>query len=403
MDAKHYDIVIVGAGLVGSSLVRALAQQDLRIALIEAHSSQTQSQSARADDRALALSVSSQRYFQAIGLWSELIPHASPIHHVHISNRGRFGFARLPKEELGHPALGYVIGATPLSQIVQHSFSGQSNLDVYQPATLTKVQTHAKQVQLQLQTDSGAFNIHSRLLVMADGGHSRDLLPLAVETHDFGQAALICNVDVNQEHHGKAYERFTDNGPLALLPLKGRRYAVVWTLDSQTLSDYLALDDSAFLQALQQQFGWRAGQFTRAAPRSSWLLRQEYMPSPGTGRILCVGNAAHKMHPVAGQGLNLGLRDIAVLAELLTDTNLTMPSLVQQYLRQRLPVQQRLLKRTTLLVNSFSNTQAGMGLLRNLGLLALDHTPPLKTWTMRYLTGLEDSHSRLLRGLALNA
>ena len=397
----EYDLVIVGAGLVGSSLVRALAGQPLRIAIIEAHSAQSQDKIAATDDRALALSLSSVNFFQALGLWQALAAHSCAIKQVHISNKGHFGFARLSQQDLGYPALGYVIGAAALNQVVQHCFSQQDNVTLYQPATLMQINTQAQGVVLSLQMADEQVQISSRLLVMADGGHSRSLLPLAVESHDFEQAALICNVQVSKAHDGQAYERFTDTGPLALLPLSGRRYAVVWTLASQMLADHLALDEAAFLQALQRQFGWRAGQFVSVGQRSSWLLRQEYMPQPGVGRVVCVGNAAHKMHPVAGQGLNLGLRDIALLAELLTQADLTMPSLVQHYLRSRVPVQTALLQRTTLLVNSFSTPQAGVALLRNLGLLGLDHLPPLKNWSMRYLTGLEDSHSRLLRGLAL--
>jgi len=402
MTTSHYDLYIIGCGLVGAALLRALADQDLSIAVVEAREVSSASTPPPEDDRAIALSLSSQRFFDAVGLWPTLAAYASPIKQVHISNQGHFGLARLDHRELQQAALGYVLPATRLSQQLQQSVQNLSNVSRYQPATLISINEHATHLALALQTaDKTTTLIHTRLLIMADGGQSRELAGLNIKQKQFDQAAIVTNLSISQAHNGVAYERFTTSGPLALLPLKGNRCSLVWTLPKDQYQAYLELSDIDFLHRLQQQFGWRLGELSHCGKRSAWQLTQHYLPQPGRGRMICIGNAAHQLHPVAGQGLNLALRDIAYLADLLVNSKKDSLALVRDYVQQRGAIQMPLIKSTALLIDLFSNDQAGLTLLRNAGILGLDQCRVLKVAVMRYLTGLEDSQANLLRGLPL--
>jgi 2-octaprenyl-6-methoxyphenol hydroxylase len=402
-----YDVLIVGGGQVGASLARAIAGSGLRIAVIEALPAQAPAQPSY-DDRVIALGWGSRRILEGIGLWADLAASAEPIRRVHISDRGHFGFARIGCREAGVEALGYVLPARDLGRVLHQGLDGL--VDLYCPARLLDFRLGAERVDAALELDRQTLSLQARLLVAADGGDSpvRERLGFQAREWSYGQTAVIANVTPVRPHQGVAYERFTDSGPLALLPMTEGRCSLVWTQRDDAVEALLALDDQAFLRALQARFGQRLGCFARVGRRASYPLRQLLVGDPVRPRLALIGNAAHTLHPVAGQGFNLGLRDVAVLAELLVEQASAgadpgaMP-LLARYREWRRPDQNALALVTDGLVRLFSNPLLPLRLGRNLGLLGFDLLPPLKQAAARRFMGLGGRLPRLGRGLPLVA
>lgn len=402
---SDFDIVIAGGGLAGSTLACALASTGARIAVIE--SSAAAAQQPSFDDRAIALAYGSKRIFDGIGLWRAIAPGATPITNIHVSERGGFGFAHLDAVEERVPALGYVVLARELGGAITRQLGG-SGITRLSPATVVDFAEHGEQLGVNIVADGDQRQLRTRLLVAADGGESLIRQQLAIKTRcwDYGQTAIVSNVMPGISHGNIAYERFTPSGPLALLPMTDNRYGVVMAVAAASRDAVMALDDAAFLSLLQRRFGFRCGRFSRIGRRISYPLRL-MMASKAVGpRIALVGNAGHALHPVSGQGFNLGLRDIAVLAELLAAAlrqrqDPGAPQLLEDYQRRRLPDQQRVALLTDGLVRLFSNPLGAASVGRNLGMLAADMLPGVRHAIARHAMGLGGIHSRLARGLAL--
>jgi 2-octaprenyl-6-methoxyphenol hydroxylase len=402
-----YDLIIAGGGMVGAGLARALAGSGLRLAVLEAVTADAPRQPSY-DERVIALSWGSRLILQGIGRWDAMAAAAEPIRRIHISDRGRFGVTRLDCADHALPALGYVVTAHAIGQALLAEVDRQPDLDWIAPARLLDFRADHHQVRISADTPDGRRHLTARLLVAADGGDSpvRQQLGVPVQTWSYRQQAVIANVTPVLHHAGIAYERFTDTGPLALLPMTGGHCSLVWTQPDPAVAACLSLDDATFLSRLQERFGDRLGRFLQVGRRSAYplrLLRVQEMLGP---RAVLIGNAAHTLHPVSGQGLNLGLRDLALLAEVLHQARRQREdpgaaAVLRRYAAGRRQDQARVALITDTLARLFVNPLAPVRLARALGLLALDLAPPLKREVTRQFLGLTGSQPRLARGLPL--
>ncbi len=400
----EYDLVIIGGGLVGGSLACALSRTDLRVCVVEAVPVQSDAQPSY-DERVIALSWGSRRIFEGIGLWPAIEPGAEPIRHIHISDRGRFGFARLDHREEGVDALGYVAPARLLGRAIQDGLAG---VDLLCPARLLGFRVQPDQVDLEVSVDGESRLMRTRLLVAADGGDSgvRKRLGLAAQEHNYGHDALITTVTPEHPRPGVAFERFTDTGPLAFLPMTESRYSVVWTAREDQTPELLDLSGEAFLGRLQARFGYRMGRFAHPGRRFAYPLKLMLTRESVRPRLVLIGNAAHTLHPVAGQGFNLGLRDVAALAEVLADAVFEGgdpggDATLDAYRRLRGRDQQTAAAATDLLARTFVNPLLPVRWARDLGMLGLDLTPGLRHMVARHFMGMGGSQPRLARGLPL--
>jgi len=403
------DVLIAGGGMVGASLAVALAGLPLRVRLVETFPVGSPGQPSF-DARTTALSRSSQHILRALCLWPALDASATPIRKIHISERGRLGTAVIDANEDGGEPLGYVIENRLLGAELWRVLAGSANITVHSPASVTTVSESDGALQVEVEQGGATIAVRTRLLVVADGARStlRTSLGIAARARPYGQVAIVGNVSVGQPGTGTvAYERFTANGPLALLPAGDKRYVFVLTRRDAVADAVQALPDPAFLELLQQEFGFRLGRFQRVGVRSRYPLELVEAETVTTRRVVVVGNAAHGLHPVAGQGYNLGLRDAAALAELLaaemrrTDA---VPdpggeSLLSGYADWRRPDQRKVVAFTDGLIRLFD--RAGLGPLRGLGLLLFDSVPGAKRLLARETMGLAGRRTRLARGLRL--
>lgn len=405
-----YDVLIVGGGMVGASLACALGQTGLRVALAEARQADAAQQSAELDTRSIALAEGTRRIFETLGIWDDLAEHAAPIRHVHISDRGRFGATRLDAAEYGFAALGHVADIRVLEQTLARHAAAQANVEWLCPATLRQLAVTPDHVEVSLDVDGAERSLRAALVVAADGVRSavREQLGIAATRWDYGQTAVIANLETERPHRDTAYERFTDSGPVALLPLPAReeaerRCGVVWTVRSGVAQQVMDYSEAEFRQAVQERFGFRLGAFRRVGARQAYPLALTRAREHVRPRVALIGNAAHTLHPVAGQGFNLGMRDVAVLAELLAEASADVGdwALLQRYARWRERDQRTMIAFTDSLVRVFTNPLPGIGLARDLGLLAVDLVPPLKSLLTRHTMGMAGRLPRLARGLKL--
>jgi 2-octaprenyl-6-methoxyphenol hydroxylase len=409
--------------MVGASLAVALGDTGLSVMLIESVTPGTSTQPSF-DDRTTALGNASRRIFEALGVWAHIAPQASPIRTIHVSDAGRFGFARLKAEEQGIEAFGFIVTNRTIGAALWAKLSDVKGVTLRVPAHTESVEIGADGVSITLIDDrTGAKEIISaRLVVAADGAHSsvRTAARIDAEVEDYDQVAMVANVAADRTHDGTAYERFTQAGPLALLPLHDGSWGVVWSAQPAQSARLLALSDSAFLDELQTTFGWRAGRFTKIGKRASYPLKLSRAVTTVATRSVLIGNAAQALHPVAGQGFNLGLRDAAMLAELLAATQRTAsvtsptpgesgaantdpgsPELLARFEAWRSGDRSGVIRFTDGLIKLFGDKRPGMGLARNLGLLMFDLAPPAKSALARVSAGFAGPAPRLSRGLSL--
>lgn len=424
---KHYDIVIAGGGLVGGSfalLLNTLAEgSGLRVLLLDAAMPSVNTTSSEDfDARSTAVSAGSQLIYEQAGLWPALAQQATAIRDIHVSDRGHFGATRLRSSELDVDALGYVLENHHFGKVLHQALDNRIDLDYVTPASVSHIQPVPAGVHLKVSAHSEGEDteqqIEASLLVLADGGRSGlcQQLGITMQQHKYGQKALICNIAFEKAHEGRAFERFTDTGPLAVLPLSdhgsGRtrqhRGALIWTLtdasseavtaDELCADAVMALPDERFIASLQQRFGWRLGRITHAGARSLYPLslvtaREQIRPG-----IVLLGNVAHTLHPVAGQGLNLALRDARSLAELIVAAKhagspLGEMATLTRFLQAQAADQQQTISFSDLTTRLFSNKQPALALGRNAGLLLMDVLPPARNWFARQAMGMADRRS----------
>ena len=404
---NHFDLIIIGGGLAGASLACALKDTSLKIAVVEAFELNTDSQPCY-DDRTVALSYGSRCIFDAMGVWSSLAPFAEAIDTIHISDRGHFGVSRLTREQEGVEALGYVLENRSIGQQLYAAIKESQNISLFCPAELNTLQQDGDKVSIEVLAGGKTRTLTAELLVAADGNNSQvmQLLNIGSSRKDYAQSALITNITPGKKHDNVAYERFTEDGPLAFLPMAENRCSVVWTLKPEQAEYLYALDEDDFLAQLQQRFGFRLGQIKKIGKRQIYPLFLQSATQMTQGRVAIIGNAAHSVHPVAGQGFNLALRDVALLSELIVDNkragdDIGSLSMLQQYVSQREEDINRVYRFTDVLVRTFSNSIAPVAHMRSLGLLMVDVLPDIKHQLAIQSMGMAGRLSRLSRGLPL--
>ena len=410
MKSQHYNIVIVGGGMVGASLALCLSRQlqpDTRILMVESFplpDSSTdleQRYSPSFDARSTALSHSTRVIYERLGIWAQLESRLCAIDSIHVSDRGQPGSALLQAEDSGMEALGYVVENAWLGQVLIRQLQVEGDVELASPATVSKVIPIKGGVSVELNKDEQAHSITTDLLVVADGANSglRKQLGIAASVRDYRQKALITNVSFDKPHGNRAFERFTDQGPMAVLPLLNdaagqHRASLVWTLDHEQAEALQCCDESEFLAQLTERFGSRLGAFTRVGERFSYPLSLVEASEQVRSHVVVMGNAAHSLHPVAGQGFNLALRDVAHLSAALTaaqssmnDVNLGTLNILNSYLDGQRKDQQLTVGFSDRVVELFSNRHLVLTASRSGGLLALDLVPELKSLFVHHATG----------------
>ncbi len=402
-----YDVLIVGGGMVGATLACALGATSLRVGVIEAYTFGASGQPSY-DDRSIALAYGSRCILEGMGLWPALQSRVTPINKIHVSDRGHFGFTRLDSVDFGVASLGYVVEMRVMGAVLSKALAGLDNVDLISPARVIDIDSLADRVDVVIDTQGESRTLSARLLVGADGDKSsvRTLLNIPVTRDEYGQVAVIANVTPSNEHDGVAYERFTDTGPLALLPLSDNRCSLVWTVRADQVDDILALSDEAFLASLQARFGFRLGRFIHVGRRQAYPLALVEATDHVVERVALIGNAAHALHPVAGQGFNLGIRDVAVLAQVVADSVAVdedpgQMRVLRRYVEWRDKDHRQVISFTDTLARLFANTSLPLVISRNLGLLALDFLPGVKGMLARRTMGLAGKQPRLTRQLSL--
>ncbi len=402
---QDYDIVIAGGGMVGASLALALAGTGLSIAVIEPVLGDAEQQPSY-DDRGIGLSLSSKRIFQGLDVWSEVAGAANPIRHIHVSDRGHFGKVRMHAEQLGLDSLGHVVIARELGRVLLQRIKNQENVDFICPARVDSFRQTGDGIELQLLGEGDPASLRCSLLVAADGTDSgiRQQLDIVTKEHDYRQSLIVSNISSKNPHNDTAYERFTPDGPLALLPLQSDRYVLVFSCAAEKTEHFLSLPDEEFLEEVRQRMGRRVGRIFKLGKRRAYPVRSVMADQQLTGRVLLLGNAAHTIHPNGAQGFNLCLRDVACLAEKLAEADRQKldpgnAMLLGEYLQERKADQQRVSEQSHNITRWFYNRNSGLSLVRNLAMTLVDLTPPARQELMRRGMGISGKQPGLVRGL----
>lgn len=388
----EYDLLIVGSGLAGNCLALALKDAGFRIAIIEANT-RAQLHASPAGDRALALAAGTVMMLDTLGVWQGIKHAATPIQHIHISDRGHFGKTRLSAQKEHIDALGYVITARDIETYVANLVIN-AGIDIIAPARVVGLISGDQEICVNIKQNDQSQNLSAKLLVGADGGLSsvRQLLNINQLITDYGQTALITSVKSTIPNNNTAYERFTSSGPLALLPISKNECAVIWTRSHEDADTLMLGREADFLVELQQCFGFKLGELTLTAPRRAFplsLIRAEQMVA---GRAVIIGNAVHQLHPVAGQGFNLGIRDVIQLAEMLIkqheqNKDIGEADFLNAYAVSRKKDHDWTIGFTDTLIKIFANEWLALAAARNIGLTLLDHIPAAKTLLTRHAMG----------------
>ena len=402
-----YDIVIVGGGMVGTSLALALAPLGLRVAVVEAVA-RKETQQPSFDDRSTALSRSTQRMFEAMGLWDAVVAASTPISNIHVSDKGRFGFSHIDAAEQGVEALGYVVINRVLGDVLQSNRDAAQNVDVLCPARIESIALGPDQAVATLRSDDSEETLTCRLLVAADGANSavRDMMGISVQKRGYGQRAVVGNLLPEKPIDNRAFERFTAHGPLAILPIADDRAGFVWTIDEHEAERVMALSDNEFLAEMQEEFGYRLGEFSRVGKRACYPLVLSKAVRLTATRSVLIGNSAHGLHPVSAQGFNLGMRDVAALCDCIADamskkTDLGNTALLDRYAAWRRSDQKKLVHFTDNLVRLFGSSRPGLRTLRNIGMIGFDLVPGVRPLFAKHTMGLAGELPRLSRGVPL--
>jgi 2-octaprenyl-6-methoxyphenol hydroxylase len=402
--SERCDVAIVGGGMVGASLALALAGTSLKVTLIEAVETASAAQPSF-DDRTTALGNGARRIFETLGVWPQITERAGAIRAIHVSDAGHFGVARLEASEHRLDAFGYTVSNRHLGAVLWEALRATPGIELRSPVRVQGVQLEAEAAQLQLLGAEGAAStVQCALVVAADGAHSlvKQAAGISSSEDDYHQVAIVANVRSDRAARGIAFERFAAAGPLALLPLADGSHTSVWTLPPQRARMMQECSPAQFCSALQHAFGWRAGQLLQVGQRHAYPLSLVRAQQCTATRVALIGNAAQALHPIAAQGFNLGLRDAAVLAELIANaTDPGAPGLLAQFAARRAVDRRGMISFTDTLVKLFDDQRAAVILARNLGLLLFDVTGPAKRALSRLSFGFGGALPRLARGLPL--
>ena len=406
MSMDRYDIVIAGGGMIGTSLALALAPLGLRVAMVEAVPRKAAAQPSF-DDRSTALARSTQRMFEAMGFWGEIVAASTPISNIHVSDKGRFGFSHIDAGEQNVEALGYVVINRVLGEVLQTKLDA-SDVEVFCPARITAVDLKPDHAVATIDCNGDERQVAATLLVAADGANSavREMLGITAQKTAYDQRAVIGNLLPERPLDGRAFERFTPQGPLALLPVADNRAGFVWTVSEHDAERVLALDDDQFLEEIQTEFGYRLGQFSRVGTRAAYPLVLSKAVRLTATRSVLVGNAAHGLHPVSAQGFNLGMRDVAALCDCIADVmkddgDIGDSALLERYAGWRRSDQKKLVHFTDNLVRMFGSSKPLTRIARNVGMLGFDLIPGVRPLFAKHTMGLAGELPRLSRGVPI--
>lgn len=396
-------VIIVGGGMVGLSLALMLAKASIAVKLLEAikypnYDADLAPYHSSFDARNSALSRRSVQIYQELGLWDALQVHATPIFEVNITEQGSFGKARLKAAQEKVENFGQVIENAWLGRVLLTEVKKQPLIELIDGVQVTSLKQNKDQVYIEALRQNQCLSLQTALLIAADGRDSfcRQALGIGASEHDYDQVAIVTTVQTSKPHQHIGFERFSALGPLALLPLPGEyRRSVVWPVKKGTEHEWLGDEnDQHFLDALQQTYGDRAGKFQKTGRRFSFPLSQVLAEKQAIGRVVLMGNAAHTIHPVAGQGFNLCMRDAYVLVRSLTEQlsksdDIGEPTMLLAYEQARLSDQQRVIKFCDSVVRGFSHQNPMLKLIRNTGLIAFDMIPGVKPLVANYAMGLK--------------
>jgi 2-octaprenyl-6-methoxyphenol hydroxylase len=378
-------VIIVGGGPVGATLALTLQQKGIQVNMLEARARGAAYQ----DQRALALSYGSRAILERLGVWAKLDHQATAINTIHISQRGTFGRSLLKAQEHDLEALGYVLTYGALTKALDEALASFNGLKVTYEAEATDIQPSPESATVTFSHSSRSQQLSSSLIVLADGGRSLgDIAGIKRETKIYGHDALVTKVQSDLPHENIAYERFTPMGPVALLP-NGEDFSLVWTGKNDEVANLMALNDVEFLDSLHQHFGDRVGRFLRVGKRLTFPLKLSYLNPVTAPHLVVIGNAAQTMHPVAGQGFNVGLRDAYELAQQVAQTPTEcwgQDAMMRAYQEGRLVDTKRGLMFTDFLVSLFSNDIVGISGLRGISLGMLDFLKPVKSRLVRKMS-----------------
>jgi len=404
-----YDVLIVGAGMVGLSLAAALKGSSLRVGLVEA---QTPEEKATHDDgRASAIALGSVQILDHIGAWKPMQQlGVSPIHQIRISDEGFTSVATLRREDIQVEALGYVVENWVTMAGLRQAIAGQSGIAWICPAKVVATTPQPHQMQVTVKQNDESRLITTQLLIGADGRQSslRTWNEIPVTGWAYDQVLIVCTITTEHSHQQTGYERFHGSGPFAILPMvppvdapDSHRACVVWTAEAKDAKSLMQMDDASFIARMTPRISPELGQVLSVSPRAIYSPRRQNADRYYGDRLVLVGDAAHATHPVGGQGLNMGLRDVATLAGLLIQTHiqgrdLGDPSLLRHYQQQRRSDNETVLFGTDLANRLFSNTWLPLQMVRRLALVGVDQISPLKQLLLQYAMGLAAHHPTLV-------
>jgi len=394
-----FEVVIVGGGMVGATLGCALARQGRNIAVVEAREPAPFEPADDYDLRVSALSRASQRIFQSLGVWDGIVSRrASPYEHMHVWDATGDGEIHFDCAELGEPNLGHIVENRVIQDALLDVLKAHDNVTWLCPASLDALEVQAAQAVLTL--DDGR-RVSAQLVVGADGARSRlrELAGIEVERHGYGQRGVVANVATEHSHEATAWQRFLPTGPLAFLPLGDGRCSIVWSADDARAEALMAMDDEAFRQELGAALGYRLGHVTSVSPRAAFPLAGSQARDYVRPRVALVGDAAHTIHPLAGQGANLGFLDAATLAEVLAGADDPgVPGLLRRYERARRGEDVLMMRAMEGFKLLFGNELGPLAWLRNTGLKLADRAGPVKHELIRRAMGLSGELPALARG-----
>jgi len=422
---KEFDIVIVGGGMAGATAALALANLPIKIALVESIEPSNHL-STSYDQRAVALSAASVSIYRSMGLWSQLKPLACAIKNIHISEKGRFGATRINVDDYSVKALGHVIPLDQAGPVLWKAMEAYSNISLFCPAVIKQVSSivqktttafnendavnlvvehnrpNDENTSIKLETE----NLQAQLVIAADGTFSNLAKLAKIETTrtSYSQHAIIANITTEKPHNHYAFERFTQHGPLALLPLTQNRMSLVWCQNAEDKQKLMSVNNDQFMSELQQAFGYRLGQILKVGKRVEYPLALHLPQKVFDARLLLIGNAAHTLHPIAGQGFNVGLRDIAALVDhvedaISLDTKIGSAAFLNHYQQQRQADWTQTITATDSLVRLFSNDFLPLADIRGLVLGLVDKIPFIKNKIALAAMGYSGTSARLTRGL----
>ncbi|MEC9415830.1 MAG: 2-octaprenyl-6-methoxyphenyl hydroxylase [Pseudomonadota bacterium] len=406
-EKTDFDVIVAGGGMIGVSMALAISSFNLSIAVIEKVDRDEQIQPSF-DDRSTALSRSSQNMFEAMGIWAQICETSTPIRSIHVSEQGRFGFSHICAEEQQVEALGYVVVNRVLGNVLMSEMEKKENVKLFCPSTITSIRNKKEYCDVIIESNNLQKKISAKLIIVADGfdSNAREMLGIGMHRVDYRQSAIIGNVLTERPILNRAYERFYESGSIAFLPVQDKRAAFIWVLPEDQSEKLMSASDDSFTELLQLQFGFRLGQLDGLGKRAYYPLALTQAYRLISERSALIGNAANGLHPIAAQGFNLGLRDVATLTDCIFDviqqSNLdsNIEKILHRYSEWRKPDHKKLVSFTDGLVSLFGSNNRSTRILRNLSMLGFDFIPGFRKLFVRHTMGLAGKLPRLSRGVS---